>query len=191
VTFQVVIARTELTVSDWAAAEAGDAVLFEGTAFPDPAQPLPVQLTCGSHHAEAFLFADGSVSIAAAFQNHASAAVSPFRPVVPTSGREYMPTSAEDPASPTEALLAAAPIEVVAELGRLTLPAAEVLTLGPGSVLPLGWLRPESVDLRIGDRTWARGELVDLDGQLAVRLTSVPVPSALETHPAGDTQPIR
>jgi type III secretion system YscQ/HrcQ family protein len=190
-TFQVLLARTELTVGDWSAAEVGDAVLFEGTTFPDRSQPLVVQLSCGSHHAEACLFRDGSLSIASPFENHLSTAIAQTRPLVPTPGRDHMPTSPEHRASPAEALLAAAPIEVVAEIGRLTLPAAEVLTLGPGSVLPLGWVRPESVDLRVGDRTWARGELVDLDGQLGVRLTSVAVAPPPEPHPPGDTQPIR
>jgi type III secretion system YscQ/HrcQ family protein len=189
VPFQVVVARTDLTVEDWAAAEPGDAVLFEGTPSLDLRQPQRVQLSCGDHHAEAWLSPDGTLSLASPLVNHDTANASLTQSVTPTPRRGYMPT--DDRASPSQTLLAAAPIEVVAELGRIILPAAEVLTLGPGSVLPLGWLRPESVDLRVGDRSWARGELVDLDGQLAVRLTSVTVDPPPAIRPDGDTQPIR
>lgn len=191
VTFEVVVARTDLTVEDWAAAEVGDAVLFEGTPSLDLRQPQLVQLSCGDHHAEARLSPDGTMSLASPFGKHDSADASRTQPATPAPRRGYMPTSADDRASPSQTLLAAAPIEVVAELGRITLPAAEVLTLGPGSVLPLGWLRPESVDLRVDGRSWARGELVDLDGQLAVRLTSLTVDPPPATRPEGDTQPIR
>lgn len=190
VPFRVVLARTELTVGDWSAAEVGDAVLFDGTTAADPSQPLAVELSCGSHHAEARVSTDGKLSIVSPFTERTVALAPQMPSLVTAPGRDPMPTSSVDRSSPTEALLAAAPIEIVAELGRLALPAAEVLTLGPGSVLPLGWVRPESVELRVGDRTWARGELVDLDGQLGVRLTSIAVPP-FETHPSGDTQPIR
>jgi type III secretion protein Q len=69
------------------------------------------------------------------------------------------------------ALLAAAPIEVTAELGRLVLRGDEVLALGPGSVLTLGRQRRADVLLRVGDEVWAEGELVDVEGTLGVRVT--------------------
>jgi flagellar motor switch protein FliM len=69
-------------------------------------------------------------------------------------------------------LLAAAPIEIVAEVGRIVLRGDEVLGLGEGSVLSLG--RPGTiVDLVVGGRTWARGELVNVDGELGVRITEL------------------
>ena len=69
-------------------------------------------------------------------------------------------------------VLAAAPIEVVAEVGRIVLRGDEVLGLGEGSVLSLG--RPgTTVDLMIGGRIWARGELVNVDGELGVRITEL------------------
>jgi type III secretion system YscQ/HrcQ family protein len=186
VTFRVLIACTDLGADEWSAAETGDAVLFEGTSFPDPFEPWLVHLTCGTHQAEARLSIDGTLSIASEFEIHGTPHRSCGQP-----GKDPMSTSAESRASRAEALLASAPVEIVAEIGRITLPAAEVLALGPGSVLPLGWIRPESVDLRVGDRSWARGELVDLDGQLAVRLTSVASAPTPANTPPGDTQPIR
>lgn len=84
-----------------------------------------------------------------------------------------MPTPTESRSFRAEAVLATAPVEIIAEIGRLSVPAEEVLALAPGSVLAIGPLHPQSVDLRIGSRLWARGELVDVEGQLGVRLTTI------------------
>ena len=73
----------------------------------------------------------------------------------------------------TTTVLAAAPIEIVAQLGRVTLRADEVSALKAGAVLALPAKAASRIELRIGDQLWARGELIDLDGQLAVRLISV------------------
>jgi flagellar motor switch/type III secretory pathway protein FliN len=66
--------------------------------------------------------------------------------------------------------LADAPVEVVAELGRVVLRGEEVLGLVRGAVLALGG-RTMEVTLRVGDRPFARGELVPVDGALAVRVS--------------------
>jgi flagellar motor switch protein FliM len=79
-----------------------------------------------------------------------------------------------DVSGPTEkasSVLAAAPIEVVAELARLTLRGDEVLGLAPGVVLTVAADRRQAIVLRVGGEIWAEGELVDVDGQLGVRVT--------------------
>jgi flagellar motor switch/type III secretory pathway protein FliN len=82
-------------------------------------------------------------------------------------------------------MLAAAPIEVVAEIGRIVMRADEVAALRAGSILELGPLNPQTVELRVGGRGWARGELVDVDGKLGVRLTAIsPGPNPLERSTA-------
>ena len=70
-------------------------------------------------------------------------------------------------------MLAAAPIEVVAELGRVVLRGEEVAGLGPGAVLALGRVGASPVALRVGGEVWAEGELVSVDGELGVRVTKV------------------
>jgi len=66
-----------------------------------------------------------------------------------------------------------APIEVSIELARVRLPLEELAALGPGSILetrrPIG----EAVILRAGGETIASGELVDVDGEIGVRLIDV------------------
>ena len=62
-------------------------------------------------------------------------------------------------------VLAAASIEVVAELGRVTLRGDELLGLAPGAVLAVGAGRT-TISLRVGGEVWADGEIVDIDGEL-------------------------
>jgi flagellar motor switch protein FliN/FliY len=69
------------------------------------------------------------------------------------------------------------PIEITVSVGRAKPLVKELLALGPDAILPLDHRVEDPVDLYIGDRLIARGELHELDGeqsgQLAVRLTEV------------------
>jgi type III secretion system YscQ/HrcQ family protein len=64
-------------------------------------------------------------------------------------------------------------VELTVELGRLTLSAAQVLALEPGDVLALSRPLRAAVELRVGDRPVARGELCDVEGEAGVRLLEV------------------
>ena len=70
-------------------------------------------------------------------------------------------------------LLASANIPVAVELGRLTLAAEEVAALRAGDVLLLGRPPGGPVDLVAGGKVIARGELVDVEGELGVRVLAV------------------
>ena len=63
------------------------------------------------------------------------------------------------------------PVELTCEIARLTLPAHEVLTLAPGAVLALGKRVGDPVELVAAGRAIARGELVEVEGQVGVRVT--------------------
>lgn len=52
----------------------------------------------------------------------------------------------------------------------------EVLEVGPGTVLELDRHVNEPVDLVVGDRIVARGEVVVLNGNFALRVTEVATP---------------
>lgn len=183
---QIELGRTHLALRDWYGAEPGDAVLFEGIPFPTDVAASSVAVRCGSYVAAGELALDQGVVIRSPFEYRAPRR----RHVSPSHERTSppMPTTADDRSSRFEALLAA-PIEVVAEIGRVAVSAEEVLALAPGAVLPIGWLRSDSISLRIDDRTWARGELVDVDGQLGVRVTEI-VDHRPPQSP-GDAPPIR
>lgn len=72
------------------------------------------------------------------------------------------------------------PVEIVVSVGRARPRVAELLRLGPDAVLPLDKRVEDPVELYVGDKLIARGELTELDGaragQLAVRLTEVARP---------------
>ena len=64
------------------------------------------------------------------------------------------------------------PIEVRVELGAISLPAAEWAQLQPGDAIPLGPKR-SPIRLRANGVVIAEGELVRVDDQLGVRITSL------------------
>lgn len=73
---------------------------------------------------------------------------------------------------------ASVPIEITISVGRARPLIRELLRLGENSVLTLDRRVDDPVDLYIGDRLIARGQLEeveggDMPGQLAVRLTEV------------------
>jgi len=179
------LARTWLTARELSALAVGDAVVFDGEppfALSDEArassEPRAVRITIGAHAADARLGRGRRAEI-----------VRDFRRVGASDARENddeeitMETTGRDPGTsaigegeghvgPT-AVLAAAPVEVVAELGRTTLRGDEVAGLARGSVLVFGRMGAAAIALRVGDEIWAEGELVDVDGALGVRVTSV------------------
>ncbi|WP_134724866.1 FliM/FliN family flagellar motor switch protein [Paracoccus luteus] len=64
-------------------------------------------------------------------------------------------------------------VEITIRLGRIRLSVAELGALRPDDVLPLDHEVGDGVDICIGERIVARGELVDDgsgDGRLAVRI---------------------
>ncbi|PIE08340.1 MAG: hypothetical protein CSA74_02515 [Rhodobacterales bacterium] len=69
------------------------------------------------------------------------------------------------------------PIEIVISVGRARPVIRDLLRLKPDSVLPLDKKVTDPVELYVGDRLIARGELEEIEGdssgQLAVRLTEV------------------
>jgi len=67
------------------------------------------------------------------------------------------------------------PVTLEVELCRIEVPLAELARLAPGSILPLAVDRSGQVTLRAGDRAMARGELVEVDGAVGVRIASLEV----------------
>lgn len=65
------------------------------------------------------------------------------------------------------------PVEVTVELGRRATKIAEVLRLGPGSVLELDKTNGEPLDIYVNNRLIAHGEAVVVGERYGVRLTDV------------------
>lgn len=67
-------------------------------------------------------------------------------------------------------------LDATLQFGSRELPLREVLELGPGDVVELDRHVSEPVDLVIGDRIVARGEVVIVSGNFALRVTEVATP---------------
>ncbi|MDX2055317.1 MAG: flagellar motor switch protein FliN [Polyangiaceae bacterium] len=65
------------------------------------------------------------------------------------------------------------PVEVTVEIGRRTMKIADVLRLGPGSVLELDKASGEPLDILVNNRLVARGEAVVVGERYGIRLTEV------------------
>ena len=76
-------------------------------------------------------------------------------------------------ASALEQIVGETPIVVRLEIGSLELTAREWASLVPGDVVQSGRRLDEPVILRVMGRELARGELVEVDGELGVRITSL------------------
>jgi flagellar motor switch protein FliN/FliY len=86
-----------------------------------------------------------------------------------------------DEPSERTSILGQVPIEITISVGRARPMVRDLLRLGRDAVLPLDRRVDDPVELFIGDRLIARGELQELDGAqagyLGVRLTEVIPPA--------------
>ncbi len=75
--------------------------------------------------------------------------------------------------NPSKSLVMDIPVSLSVELGQTELPVRDVLSLGTGSVIELNKLQEEPVDLRINGKLIARGEVVLIKNNLAVKVTQL------------------
>ncbi len=94
-----------------------------------------------------------------------------------TAGTSPESESAAQGTIPNNSPFTQVPIEITISVGKAHPTVRELLGLGPEAILPLDRNVEDPVELYIGDRLIARGELEELDGDqkgmLAVRLTEV------------------
>jgi flagellar motor switch protein FliN/FliY len=64
-------------------------------------------------------------------------------------------------------------LPVSIELGRTNMTVQEVLRLGRGSVVQLDRLAGEPIDIYVGDRRFAEGEVVVLGEHFGIRITRI------------------
>ena len=173
------LARTTIAAAAWSYAQPGDALVFEERPWaPSSDAHLPVEVVVGKHVAPATCSTGGRLRLERPF-----AAKGPL-------ARSTM--SQDTTQKINNDVLASAPIEIVAELGRVSLRADEVVALDAGSILTFGAISPARIELRVGDQPWATGELVNVEGRLGVRLLSVARGPSLPRLPSlGDADTLR
>ena len=71
------------------------------------------------------------------------------------------------------AFLQEIPIEMVVELGRSKLTVRELAALGRDDVVELDRSTSQPLDILVGGRVFARGELVVVDDRVALRVTEI------------------
>ena len=64
-------------------------------------------------------------------------------------------------------------LEVSVELGRSSMPLAQLMNLGVGSIVELDRAAGSPVDVRVNGMLFARGEVVALDDEYAVRIIEI------------------
>jgi flagellar motor switch protein FliN len=69
------------------------------------------------------------------------------------------------------------PLDVRVELGQVKMVVHDLLKLGQGSVIDLRKPLGEQLDIFIGDKLIARGEVVVADEKLGIRLTDIVSPA--------------
>ncbi|MEW5794877.1 MAG: flagellar motor switch protein FliN [Candidatus Zixiibacteriota bacterium] len=86
----------------------------------------------------------------------------------------------QQPVTPPESrnieLLMDVDLPISIELGRTKLSIADILALGPGSVVELNKLAGEPVDLLVNQKVVARGEVVVVDENFGLRITQLMTP---------------
>lgn len=80
---------------------------------------------------------------------------------------------ADDNLEQAEALLGDIPMVLIVELGRVQLTADEVVRLRPGQLIELGRSPADPVDLVVNGKLVAKGELVEIEGALGVKLLNL------------------
>lgn len=65
------------------------------------------------------------------------------------------------------------PVHLVAVIGRTTVTVKDMMNYQMGQVIDLGRPPGETVDLVASGKLFARGELVDIDGKLGVRIVKI------------------
>lgn len=107
---------------------------------------------------------------------------------VPSAPAPAAPGFDELAPAPTEggevplAMLLDLTLPVSIELGRTTMTVQEVLRLGRGSVVQLDRLAGEPIDIFVGDRRFAEGEVVVVGEHFGIRITRI-----VSRQPLGET----
>jgi type III secretion system YscQ/HrcQ family protein len=164
------LATVAFSVHDMDRLHEGDVVVF--SAYPHPGRlervgEMEGRIRIGAFVADCFLHKNGDVVLQNEFLTDKPTAevIRPYR-----GPRMTDATSTNTNNEKTTAILAHAPIQLTVEVGRVALTGADIAGLCNGSILQLGRRVDSPVDLTVGGRLIGRGVLVDVEGELGVRV---------------------
>ena len=163
-------ARLDLTPDDIANLEVGDIIVLENHALslsPDTGAQgdVALRLGRGEHgHIDARLVSElGNTHLV----------VTAIKEQHTLDTQAMSDTEDKDNLPETEGLLREMESQVAVELGRIKLNTAQVVRLKAGQVLHLSRGAADPVQLVIGGKLFAQGELIEVDGEMGVRLTQL------------------
>lgn len=88
-------------------------------------------------------------------------------------GGEAYEEADEEPLAESAGMLGDVAVSMVVELGRVEVSAADIVALRPGQVIELSRSPGDAVDLVVDNRRIGKGELVEIEGELGVRILSL------------------
>jgi flagellar motor switch protein FliN/FliY len=97
-------------------------------------------------------------------------------PQIQAKGEATRPSPAPGSMSPGVELLLDVELDATLRFGCREMPLGEILDLGPGDVVQLDRHISDPVDLIVGDKIVARGEVVLINGNFGLRITEVAAP---------------
>lgn len=116
-------------------------------------------------------FADRAYTVLICDQVQAAVVQPPSEPALPQTHGEPVASG-----NPGVELLMDVELEATLRFGCRELPLGEILELGPGDVVQLDRHVSEPVDLIVGDKIVARGDVVLVNGNFGLRVTEVAMP---------------
>jgi type III secretion system YscQ/HrcQ family protein len=161
------IGRAEIAAADVAGLGVGDVVLIEElTVRCDRGDVGTAELRVGMGragiiHADVALDGDKYMATITSFNTH------------PNVRAEPEEVSMEGPSREGAELLSDIPLQIAVELARVPVTADQVVALHLGQVVELNRGPGEPVQLSVNGKLIARGELVEVEGQLGVRILSI------------------
>ena len=123
----------------------------------------------GGGGADPFDFAPPSTAAPKAPKGKAPPPVEPKAP-----GRPAAPAQAAAKVDPRAAgMTADVPVQMVAVMGKKTMTIKEILSMAKGQIVELNRFPNEAIDLVANGKLMAKGELVEIDGKLGVRIIRI------------------
>lgn len=127
----------------------------------------------GAPGGDPFDFTDDPPSSAPRPEGSAKGVKPPRRASPPLPAASSHPASTPAPDSRAMGLMADVPVQVVAVLGKKAATVREIVSLKKGQVIELNRFPNEAVDLVANGKLVAKGELVEIDGKLGVRIIKI------------------
>ncbi len=142
-----------------------------------PPPPPPAARAAGPAPAQAVVTSFAAPSVAPAVPVASSGHVAPpTAQYAPAAFSQLMQPNVEPEIRNLDILLDV-PLQVTVELGKTHIPIKQILEYGQGSLITLDKLAGEPIDLLVNGKYFAKGEVVVIDENFGVRITSILSPA--------------